>query len=118
MKTLVLDFDAYAQVLKKQAVRDGKTRRLRLRPRRRERSRSPLRSCPPPARLEERDAPPPFPALADSGESCREPFPARMGIAESGPQPFPARMGIAQSCRSPFRLQMGEPDSLPEPFRG
>ncbi len=57
MKTLVLDFDAYAQVLKKQAVRDGKTLRLRLRSRRRERSRSPLRSCPPPARPEERDAP-------------------------------------------------------------
>ena len=39
MKTLVLDFEAYAQVLEKQAADDGKTRRLRLRRPRPERSR-------------------------------------------------------------------------------
>ncbi len=48
MKTLVLDFEAYAQVLKQRSDRETQVLRLRPRPSGRRRSRSSPRLCPPP----------------------------------------------------------------------
>ncbi len=57
MKTLVLDFEAYAQVLKQRSERDTKVLRVRPRPSSRRRSRSSPRLCsPPPDRRATRDA--------------------------------------------------------------
>ncbi len=57
MKTLVMDLDAYAHVLKNEAEQDAKVPRARPRLVRRRRSRSSARRREPSARVAERDAP-------------------------------------------------------------